>query len=60
MDDVLRSFILTKKYDLLNLFFENLKPTENSLQAVSFLNSIKQFSVYILTVPSVRNPTYPL
>lgn len=37
-------------------FFENLKPIENSLQAVNFLNSIKKFSVYILTAPSVRNP----
>ena len=37
-------------------FFRNLEPMDNALKSVKFLDEKKQFEVYILTAPSIKNP----
>lgn len=67
MDDVLCDFTEAHARDLKQNpsikfpqsqygFFRNLKPIVNGVETVNFLNSVEDFSVYILTAPSIRNP----
>lgn len=37
-------------------FFRNLKPVKNSVKSVLYLHAQKNFEVYFLTAPSIRNP----
>lgn len=37
-------------------FFRRLKPIKDAIESVDFLNAQKQFDIYFLSAPSVKNP----